>query len=181
MRKDCYCDDFNGIRFTVGSWILAQGFKFMSDMLPFFIMACFILIIPVVAYIKHSGYIDRIEKEVKSKGFTPVSIERRWIDFDENTATYDVDYQDSYGNGYQTSCKIRSIFLIFEGKLYWTKPLTARDGNQMNREMTQQLLIDSLRKENKQLKEKVAELESNMVEPEINKIKQRSRRPIGRR
>ena len=160
---------------------MAQGFKFMSDMVPFFMMACAFFIIPVVAYIKHSGYVDRIEKEIKSKGFTPASIERRWLDFDENTATYDVEYQDTYGNGYQTSCKIRSIFLIFEGKLYWTKPLTARDGNQINREMTQQLLIDSLRKENKQLKEKISELESNLNEPKSDRLTPKSRRPIGRR
>ncbi|MFK7803561.1 MAG: hypothetical protein AB8G95_18140 [Anaerolineae bacterium] len=152
----------------------------MSDAFPFFVMACFVLLVPVIAYIKHSGYTDRISKEVAAKGFKAVSIQRRWVDFDENTATYDVEYQDEYGNGYQTSCKIRSLFLFFEGSLYWTKPLIGRDGNQINREMTQQLLIDALRKENKQLKDKLKELESANDELKNSIPTHKTRRPLGR-
>ena len=120
----------------------------------------FALVGLLITYVKHIGYVQDIADEITKRGFRPISIQRKWFDYHKNTATYDVEYQDDHGHGYQTSCKIHSIFIFFDGKVYWTKPLVERDGDRMNLDMTRQLLIDSLRNENKQLKDKVKELET---------------------
>lgn len=132
----------------------------MSDQLPLLMGVGFALVALLITYVKHIGYVESISTEITKKGFRPIAIQRRWLDYHKNTATYDVEYQDDYGHGYQTSCKIHSLFIFFDGRLYWTKPLMDRDGDRMKRDMTRQLLIDSLRKENKQLKDKIKELEA---------------------
>ena len=134
-------------------------------MFPFALMLGFMLLAIVIALVKHNQYQNRIAREIKQKGYRPIDISRRWIDFDENTATYDVTYQDKFGSQHQTSCKVRSVFIFFDGDLYWTKPFgdqASASAQDPNYALTQQLLIDALRKENSKLKAKIKKPEATM-------------------
>ncbi|MEM8859552.1 MAG: hypothetical protein AAGD96_14580 [Chloroflexota bacterium] len=135
----------------------------MNEMFPFIMVLGCALLAVIVALIKHTQFQNRIAREIMKKGLRPIEIERRWLDFDENTATYDVSYQDNFGTQHKTSCKIRSIMIFFDGDLYWTKPFASQHvGQDPNYAMTQQLLIDALRKENSKLKAKIKQLEATI-------------------
>ena len=137
----------------------------MNDpsILIFFIIA---IISVIIAFVKTTQFERRIAREIESKRFTPISISRRWFDFDEGTASFDVIYQDSLGLTHETRCKIRSFMLFFDGDIYWTRPLVDHNRERQDRvkhDEGRTFLIDTLRKENKELKERIKELEARLV------------------
>ncbi len=138
----------------------------MEDQFSFLIFGLIILVMIVVAFFKTSQFENRIAKEIQKKGFQPISISRRWLDFDEGTASFDVIYQDKVGLQHETRCKIRSYMYIFDGDLYWTRPLIDQPKEkvaQMRYEEKRSILIDGLRSENQALKARIEELEKQLA------------------
>lgn len=143
----------------------------MEDQFSFLIFGMIMLAVIIVALIKTNQFENRIAKEVRSKGFTPITISRRWLDWDEGTASFDVVYQDKVGIQHQTRCKIRSYMYIFDGDLYWTRPLvdqTDEKAAQMRYEEKRSILIDGLRAENQTLKDRIQELENQLASKKLS-------------
>ncbi len=143
----------------------------MEDQFSFLVFGLIMLAMLIVALIKTNKFENRIAKEIKQKGFTPITISRRWFDFDEGTASFDVVYQDKVGIQHQTRCKIRSYMYIFDGDLYWTRPLIDQNDEraaQMRYEEKRSILIDGLRTENQALKARIEELESRLASKKLS-------------
>lgn len=142
----------------------------MTDQSFFILFALLIVGSLVVAIFKTHQFEKRITKTIHDKGFKLVSVSRRWLDFDEGTASFDVVYQDKAGFTHETRCKIRSYMLIFDGSIYWTSPLIDQTDEEVARrkyEEKRSLLIDNLRAENRMLKEKIQHLESQIPSKKI--------------
>ena len=134
----------------------------MSDQSFLILFALIIVVSSIVAIYQTLKFEKRIEQTIISKGFKLVSVSRRWFDFDEGTASFDVVYQDNAGFTHETKCKIRSYLYIFDGDLYWSSPLVEHSEEELARrkfEERRTSLIDNLRAENAMLKKRVKELE----------------------
>lgn len=124
----------------------------MNDLFPIFLFFIFIVVSIFITIFNHERNLYRIRREIEVKGYMPGQIRRRWIDFDDNTATYVVNYANNEGRSFQTECKIRNIFII-PGQLYWTRPLQQElASGRSDRATALQYEVDALRKENAQLK-----------------------------
>ena len=139
----------------------------MTDLSSLFFFGVIVVGSIVVAIFKTHQFEARIAQTIHDKGFKLVSVSRRWFDFDEGTASFDVVYRDRVGFNHETRCKIRSYLLVFDGDLYWTRPLVDQNDDEVSRrkyEEKRSVIIDNLRLENKVLKERIEQLESLLGE-----------------
>lgn len=67
-----------------------------------------------------------IEADLRRYRATDITIERDWLDFDRDTATFDVRYRDRVGDVHSNRCKVAVRSAIDAEVVYWASPVDPR-------------------------------------------------------
>ena len=75
------------------------------------------------AWDRHQTCTALIEGSLRKYHATDMHIKFDWLDFDEDTFTYDVEYRDRAGKVHHNRCKVAYHGYPADESVYWTEPI----------------------------------------------------------